>query len=259
MSTYQIHRYVLFRIIYDRMSTINLTFDKPLQKFRSNAFAKPTNRQIRVKTEPGIPKRLNAKKASRKVNVVKVELIAPSQRNKATASQKEKQTLIDKIVALKSENQQLALQLRNEQSENAALKSGLQKMTKQMNTQSAEMNNLQSKLSEESAKYTKMNAQNEMKISNLMRAKDLLEARNKQLRKGVDEQAAAKKKDEDGDDDNIYEVEKLLKHKVKNGVRSYLVRWVGYSERYDTWEKESDLYCPDILNAYNASIVVKKM
>lgn len=231
-----------------------------MQKFRSNAIAKPTKRQIRVKTEPGTSKQLNAKKTSRKVSAVKVELNEPTQQSKATASQKEKQTLIDKIVALKSENQQLALQLRNEQSENATMKSELQKMTKQINTQSAEMNTLRSKLSEESAKYTEMNAQTEKKIFNLMRTKSLLEARNKQLQKGVDEQAAAKRRyANDSDDDNVYEVEKLLDHKVENGVRSYLVRWTGYSPKYDSWEKESNLKCPEILSAYNASVTAKKM
>lgn len=231
-----------------------------MQKFRSNAIAKPTKRQIRVKTEPGTSKQLNAKKASQKVSAVKVELNAQTQQSKATTLQKDKQTLIDKIIALKSENQQLALQLRNEQSENATIKSELQKMTKQINTQSAEMNTLRSKLSEESAKYIEMNAQNEKKMFNLMRTKSLLEARNNQLQKGVDEQAAAKKRDADeSDDDNVYEVEKLLNHKVKNGVRSYLVRWMGYSPKHDSWEKESNLNCPDILSAYNASVLSKKM
>lgn len=193
------------------------------------------------------------------MNVVKVELNAPNQQNDKITSQKEKQTLIDKIVSLKSENQQLALQLRNEQSEKVSLKSKLQEMTKQINTQSVEMNTLRSKLSEEAAKNDKICAQKEMKISNLMRAKDLLEARNKQLQKGVDQKAHANGHDEDeNDNDDVYEVEKLLDHKMEKGVRYYLVRWMGYSEQFDTWEKESNLECPDILNAYNASIENKK-
>lgn len=227
-----------------------------LQKFRSNPFAKPINRKIRVKTEPGI---LKQPKANQKMNVIKVELNAQMQKNETIELQKEKQPLIDKIVSLKSENQQLALQLRNEQLEKASMLSKMQKMSKQIDTQSAEMNILRSKLSEESAKYTKMNAENETKISNLIRAKDLLEARNKQLQKGVDQQAVANKQDEDeSDEDNVFEVDKLVDHKMKNGIRYYLVRWSGYSKRNDTWEKESNLHCPDILNAYNASVANKK-
>lgn len=189
------------------------------------------------------------------MNVVKVELNTPKQQNQAITSQKEKQSLIDKIVSLKSENQQLALQLRNEQSEKASLKLKLQELAQKINTQSVEMNNLRSKLSEEAAKYTNMCAQNETKLSSLMNAKDLLEARNKQLQKGIGQQALLKEQTKDESDDyDVFEVEKLIKHKTKKGVRFYLVRWKGYSEQDDTWEKESNLDCPAILNAYNASI-----
>lgn len=226
-----------------------------------NAFAKPINCRIRVKTEPGISKQSNAKKTNGEVNVVKVELNAPKQRNEAIPPQKENQALIDKVVSLKTENQQLALQLRSEQLEKASLKSELQNMAHQINTQSAEINILRSKLSEESAKYNGMNAKNDVKISNLTRAKDLLEARNKQLQKGIGQRAVAEKRDEDedeNDDDNVYEVEKLVDHIMEKGVRYYLVHWKGYSKRHDTWEKESNLNCPNILMAYNASVANKK-
>lgn len=231
-----------------------------MQKFRSNAFAKPINRRIRVKTEPGIQQngRPNAKKSDGKVNVVKVELNSPRQRIEATPSQEEKQTLIDKIVSLKTENQQLAFQLRSEQTEKTSLKSEMQKMAQQIDTQSAEINTLQAKLSDESAKYTEMKAQNEMKISDLTSKKDVLEARNKQLQKGVNQQAVAEKQNDDENDHEVYEVEKLLNHTTESGVRFYLVRWKGYSMRHDTWEKESNLNCPKILSAYKAIIATKK-
>lgn len=194
------------------------------------------------------------------MDIVKVELNAPKLPKEAIASQKEKQRLIDKIVSLKSENQQLALQLRNEQLEKASIKLELQKITKEMNTQSADMNILQSKLSKESAKYVKMNEENGTKISNLMHVNKVLEARNKQLQKGVNLQSAAAKNQHEGEcvDDNLYEVDKLMDHKMEKGVCRYLVRWTGYSKKYDTWEKESDLRCPDILNAYKASLANKK-
>lgn len=242
------------------MSAVNLTYKISLQKFRSNAFAKPINRRIRVKIEPGIQRNRhsNAKKSNGKVNVVKVELNSPRQRIEAISSQEEKQTLINKIVSLKTENQQLAFQLRSEQSEKTSLKSEMQKMARQINTQSTEITTLRSKLSDESAKYTEMKSQNEMKISDLMRKNDVLDARNKQLQKGVNQQAVAEKQKVDENDDEVYEVDKLLNHTTENGVRFYLVRWKGYSMRHDTWEKESNLDCPKILSAYNATIANKK-
>lgn len=176
-----------------------------------------------MKTEPGIPTQSNTKK----LNVVKVELNTPKQQNEA-ATQKEKQTLIEKVVSLKSENQQLLLQLKNEQTEKSSLKSKLQATEQKIKTQS-------------------------VKIADLICAKDLLEARIKQLKRGVDSKTHSKEQGE-SDDDDVYEVEKLMDHKMENGVRYYLVRWKGYTQQDDTWEKESNFYCPDILNAYNASI-----
>lgn len=74
------------------MSAVNLTYKISLQKFRSNAFAKPINRRIRVKIEPGIQRNRhsNAKKSNGKVNVGKVELNSPRQRIEAISSQEEK-------------------------------------------------------------------------------------------------------------------------------------------------------------------------
>lgn len=126
----------------------------------------------------------------------------------------------------------------------------MQQLIKQ---QSAQMNKLESELSEQCAKYNKKCAQNETQISDLLHAKKLLEARNNQLQKGVDQQKLVQKQDE-ADCCDEYEVEKLLDYKMKKGVRFYLVRWVGYSEEYDTWEKESNLDCQEILDAYHASI-----
>ena len=35
--------------------------------------------------------------------------------------------------------------------------------------------------------------------------------------------------------DDIYEVEKVLKTRVRNGKTEYLVRWMGYSPKFDSW------------------------
>lgn len=245
-----------FQIASDHILTVNFSSKILLQKFRAHAFAKPVHRRIRVKAEPGISTQSNARKVNGKLNVVKVEPNAQTQQKEAAVSHNGKETLINKIVSLKSENQQLVVQLRNEQTEKTALESKLHGLEQQINKQSAEMNALRAKLSEESATNTKMCALNDEKISNLLRAKDLLEARNKQLQKGVDQK---RHEDASDEDDDVYEVEKLIDHVMDDGVRYYLVRWMGYNnKRHDTWEKESNLSCPDILNAYNASIPNEK-
>lgn len=241
------------------MIEINSTYKMSFQKFRSNAIAKPIQRRIHVKSEPGIPAQSVKTKAKGKFNVVKVEMNTPKQQSKKIVLQEEKQTFIDKVVLLKSQNQQILLQLRTEQSKNASLKSELQKMKRENNTKSVEVKTLRSKLSEESAKHTEICAQKETKISNLLHEKRLLEARNKQLQCGVDQQKIVKEahKNENADaDDEVYEVEKLVGHKM---VRFYLVRWKGYTEEHDTWEKETNLIdCPEILKSYKSSIANEK-
>lgn len=37
------------------------------------------------------------------------------------------------------------------------------------------------------------------------------------------------------------------------GVRHYLIKWKGYDENGNTWEPESTLSCPDLIEEYNKS------
>lgn len=59
-------------------------------------------------------------------------------------------------------------------------------------------------------------------------------------------------------EDDIYEVDKLVDHQIKGKVRYFLVRWKGFSETHDTWEKESNLSCPILMNAYKTAKKLKK-
>lgn len=46
----------------------------------------------------------------------------------------------------------------------------------------------------------------------------------------------------DEDDEEYYEIEKILKKKVKeNGEVTYLIKWFGYDKEHDTWEPASGL------------------
>lgn len=64
---------------------------------------------------------------------------------------------------------------------------------------------------------------------------------NSELEKGI-EQLESK--------DIEYEVQAIIDHKQGNRKRSYLVRWKGYTENDNTWEREDNLKCSAILNKY---------
>ena len=48
-----------------------------------------------------------------------------------------------------------------------------------------------------------------------------------------------------------YEVETILQHRRKNKGYEYLVKWSGWTQRYNSWEPESNLsHSPEILKDY---------
>lgn len=52
----------------------------------------------------------------------------------------------------------------------------------------------------------------------------------------------------------VYEVEQILADKMVKKTRHFLIRWKGYDSSYDTWEKQSNLNCRQILSAYLKSL-----
>ena len=61
------------------------------------------------------------------------------------------------------------------------------------------------------------------------------------------------------DDDEEYEVEKLLDMKEKrNGQREFLVHWKGYSKQDAGWEPEENLSCQDLIDTYVKTYEEKK-
>ncbi|XP_069702012.1 chromobox protein homolog 1-like isoform X2 [Periplaneta americana] len=58
-----------------------------------------------------------------------------------------------------------------------------------------------------------------------------------------------------GDDNKEYEVEKVMEvHFKKNGAREFLIHWKGFSHKEDTWEPESNLNCPDLIEKFMAKV-----
>jgi hypothetical protein len=47
-----------------------------------------------------------------------------------------------------------------------------------------------------------------------------------------------------------YEVEAVLKHRLRHGSLYYYLKWKDYPDSENTWEAEANLTCPDLLAAY---------
>ena len=54
-------------------------------------------------------------------------------------------------------------------------------------------------------------------------------------------------------EDETYDVHKILSDRTNYGEKEYLVRWTGYSMHDSSWTRESDLSCPKKLKEYLAS------
>ncbi|CAO1432564.1 unnamed protein product [Diamesa serratosioi] len=73
-----------------------------------------------------------------------------------------------------------------------------------------------------------------------------------------DDEASEEEEAADSDD---YEVDKLVEvRKKRDGSREFLVRWKKWSSKYDTWEPENNLSCPELIEKFMAQNVdvVKK-
>lgn len=165
----------------------------------------------------------------------------------ATWAQK-KESLIDNVMALKTENQTLVQNLNDKENQlNSAnlLKHELEALLKKNESEySTKLNAMKT----DSRNAVEKNTQN---ISDLKKANALLVSQNKQLKTC----SAQTERQNDSDDTEFYEVECLLDDKLVTETH-YLVRWKGFTSSSDSWERESNLMCKSILKKYKQS---KKM
>jgi len=47
-----------------------------------------------------------------------------------------------------------------------------------------------------------------------------------------------------------YEVERIEKKRIRNGVIEYFIKWIGYAESDNTWEPRDNLSCDEIINNF---------
>nr|QYV43167.1 heterochromatin protein 1a [Colaphellus bowringi] len=56
-----------------------------------------------------------------------------------------------------------------------------------------------------------------------------------------------------------YIVEKIIDSRINsNGVKEYLLKWIGYDDKDNTWEPEENLDCPSLIKAYEAEKAAKE-
>lgn len=91
----------------------------------------------------------------------------------------------------------------------------------------------------------------ERELRQLKEQNNVLQARLKQAECGIAQNKSFERKDDDlSEHDEDYEVEKILKHKIQRGKLRFLIRCKGFGPDSDTWEPQSNLNCPKILENY---------
>jgi hypothetical protein len=61
-----------------------------------------------------------------------------------------------------------------------------------------------------------------------------------------------------GDDEPEYEVESIVKHRVKKGKTEYFIKWKNFGHDANTWEPEENLECPDLIEDYHSQMKKKE-
>lgn len=67
------------------------------------------------------------------------------------------------------------------------------------------------------------------------------------------DQAKSNEKSDKDDDEEVYEVEKVLDHNRRRNKTYYLIKWKGYSEEESTWEAEDNVFAEELVKDYWAN------
>lgn len=228
-----------------------------LQNFRLNAVVKFNSKKIAIKTERDVEIRLQVKQE-------------PKVLNKATKPEKngwEKEKLVEQIVSLKTENQRNHLAFKKKELECAKILREKQNLEQKLSENDArfslQLNELRSELINAKHEIVAVKTSSGKIISDLKRENQVLLARNKQLQTGIHQRKSANINTEAASamENSFaidYEVEKIIAHKNTKAGRKYKIRWKGYDSDDDTWEKATNLNCPEILCEYLDTIGNKK-
>lgn len=133
-------------------------------------------------------------------------------------------------------------------------------MNRNFEAQIAQLMKVKQALLNEMTELRKRNKSLESNVSaqnKVLRRNDFLVKENKsltaqvqQLKFGVGQNDTTSKKEHS----DQYEVEKILAHEIERNQTWFLIRWKDYDESYDTWERENNLQCANLLKKYWKSI-----
>lgn len=67
-----------------------------------------------------------------------------------------------------------------------------------------------------------------------------------------------KNKKKNKNKEKVYEVETILKKKTEYDTTKYLVKWKDYPDSFNTWEKESNFSCPELIAEFEKQQLKRK-
>lgn len=140
----------------------------------------------------------------------------------------------------------------------------IEKLKQQQFTQESNFKKKINQLEAEMSDLKKINsanvdkrAQNDKTISKLNTENRELLARLKQVQQSANDsvlseqnRSAIRNSTQYDSADEEFEVEMILNDRMVKGQHEYLVRWKGYTAKYDLWVKKKDLSCSKILKEY---------
>lgn len=132
----------------------------------------------------------------------------------------DKAKIVDELMLVKSENQKIYLELQQKQRE-------IENMSRSHQTEMEQLLKKHEKATQENNRLSHENKILTAQINQLKMVENICP-----------------------NSENLYEVEKLLNHRIAGGKMSFLVRWKNYGPKHDQWVQKSDLHCAQILNEY---------
>lgn len=155
--------------------------------------------------------------------------------------EKEKNNLIRKYVSLKEKYQNIYFRHEEIKKENERLKLEISNLNEEKKKSSDSKNK----------SFDDKNKPNEDMDKSILRENRSLVAKIDQLkRQSISTPTKPNKCVPTKPINAEYEVLTLLKHRGRKGKREFLVRWKEYPASQNSWEKEENLSCPQILKKY---------